>query len=135
MIHHLPTATILSAQKVVLTVTENIKRLINIICEELQADKDFIDSFSHEHTLLINGEGDPVEITRGWVIARPDIFTSHEETDNIIIQQTFMAVEQRAECLSVMADVYNLLLHYYNQKELNIPMFMESPVHGRQTRL
>ena len=47
-----------------------------------------------------------------------------------------MAVEQGAECLSVMTDdidVYILLLHYYNQKELNIPMFMESPVHGRQT--
>ena len=30
-------------------------------------------------------------------------------------------------------DIYILLLHYYNQKELNIQMFMESPVHGRQT--
>ena len=110
--------------------------MINIICEELQNDKDFIDSFSLEHTLLITGEGDPVEIARGRVIPRPDIFTSHEETDNIIIQQTFMAVEQGAGCLSVMADdtdVYILLLHYYNQKELNIPMFMESSVHGRQT--
>ena len=136
MIHHLTTATILSSQKVVLTVTGNKKQLINIICEELQNDKDFIDSFSHEHTLLITGEGDPVEITRGQVIPRPNIFTSHEETDNIIIQQTFMAVEQGAECLSVMADdtdVYILLLHYYNQKELNIPMFMESSVHRRQT--
>ena len=39
-----------------------------------------------------------------------------------------MAVEQGEECLSVMADdtdVYILLLHYYNQKELNIPMFTE----------
>ena len=47
-----------------------------------------------------------------------------------------MAVEQGTECVSVMADntdVYILLLHYHNQKELNIPMFMESPVHGRQT--
>ena len=47
-----------------------------------------------------------------------------------------MAVEQGAECVSVMADdtdVHILLLHYYNQKELIIPMFMESPVHGRQT--
>ena len=104
MIHHLTTATILSSQKVVLTVTENKKQLINIICEELQNDKDFIDSFNHKHTLLITGEGDPVKITRGRVIPRPDIFTSHEETDNIIIQQTFMAVEQGVECLSVMAD-------------------------------
>ena len=105
--------------------------MINI-CEELQNDRDFTDSFSHEHTLLITGEGDPVEITRGRVIAHPDIFTSREETDIIIIQQTFMAVEQGAECLSVMfddTDVYILLLHYYNQKELNIPMFMESSVH------
>ena len=110
--------------------------MINIICEELQNDRDFTDSFSHEHTLLITGEGDPVEITRGQVIPQPDIFTSHEETDNIIIQQTFMAVEQGAEGLSVMfddPDVYILLLHYYNQKELNIPMFMESSVHRRQT--
>ena len=131
MIHHLTTVTILSAQKVVLTVTENKKQPINITCEELQTDKDFIDSFSHEHTLLITGEGDPVEITRGRVIPRPDIFTSHQEADNIIFQQTFMAVEQGAEYLSVMADdtdVYILLLHYYNQKELNIPMFMESPI-------
>ena len=110
--------------------------MINIICEELQNDRDFTDSFSHEHTLLITGEGDSVEITRGRVIPQPDIFTSHEETDNIIIQQTFMAVEQGAECLSVMfddTDVYILLLHYYNQKEINIPMFMESSVHRRQT--
>ena len=136
MIHHLTTATILSSQKVVLTVTENKKQLINIICEELQNDKDFIDSFSHEPTLLITGEGDPVEITRGGVIPRPDIFTSHEGTDDITNQQTFMAVDQGAECSSLMADdtdVYFLLLHYYNQKELNIPVFMESSVHGRQT--
>ena len=47
-----------------------------------------------------------------------------------------MAAQQGAECLSAMADdtdVYILLLHYYNQKELNIPMFMESSVHRRQT--
>ena len=86
MIHHLTTATILSSQKVVLTVTGNKQQLINIVCEELQNDKDFIDSFSHEHTLLITGEGDPVEITRGQVIPRPNIFTSHEKTDNIVIQ-------------------------------------------------
>ena len=133
MIHHLTTATILSAQKVVLTVTENKKQLITIICKELQTDKDFIDSFSHEHTLLITGEGDPVEITRGWVTPRLDISTSREEADNIIIQQTFMAVEHGAECLSVMADdtdVYILLLHYYNQKSSTFqcswnPLFTE----------
>ena len=136
MIQHLTTATILSSQKVVFTVTKKKKKLINIICEELQNDKDIIDSFSHEHTLLITVEDDPVEITRERVIPRPDIFTSHEETDNIIIQQTFMAVDQGAEWLSVMADDtdgYILPLHYYNQKELNIPMFVESSVHGRQT--
>ena len=47
-----------------------------------------------------------------------------------------MAVEQGADCLSVMGgdtDVYILPLHYYSEKELNIPMFMESSVHGRQT--
>ena len=136
MIHHLITATILSTQKVVLTVKENKKQLINIICEELLNDKDFIDSFSHKHNLLITGESDPVETTMGRVIPRPDTFTSRKKTDNIIIQQTFMAIEQGAECLYVMADdtdVYNLLLHYYNQKELNISVFMEFSVHRIQT--
>ena len=36
-----------------------------------------------------------------------------------------MAVEQGAECMYVMADeadVYIMLLHYYNQKELNMPI-------------
>ena len=110
------------------------KQLINI-CEELQNDKDFIDSYSHK-LVLLNTRGWPVEITRGRVIPLPDISTNHEEADNIIFQQTFMAVGQGAECLSVMADdtdSYILLVHYYNQNELNIPMFMESPVHGRQT--
>ena len=136
MTHHLTTATILSTQKVVLTVKENKKQLINVICEELQNGKDFIDSFSHKHNLLITGEGDPVETTRGRVISRPDTFASHKETDNIIIQQTFMAIEQGAECLYVMVDdtdIYNLLLHYYNQKELNISMFMVFSVHRIQT--
>ena len=95
--------------------TENKKPLIKIIYEELQNDRDFIARFSQEHTLLITGEGDPVEITRGRIVPRPDISTSHEEADNIIIQQTFMAVEQGAQCLSVMADdadVYILLSSY-----------------------
>ena len=38
-----------------------------------------------------------------------------------------MAVEQGAEYVSVMADdtdVYILLLHYYNQKELNMASLM-----------
>ena len=45
-------------------------------------------------------------------------------------------LSREPECLSVIADdtdVYILLLRYYNQKEFNIPMFVESPVHGRQT--
>ena len=60
MINHLTTATILSTQKVVLTMMGNKKQLIKIIYEELQNDKDFIDSFSHEHSLLITGEGGAV---------------------------------------------------------------------------
>ena len=49
--------------------------MTNVICEELQNDRDFTDSFSHEHTLLITGEGDPVEIIRGWVIFLNQIFS------------------------------------------------------------
>ena len=33
----------------------------------------------------------------------------------------------------ILMSICILLLHYYSQKQLNIPMFMESSVHGRQT--
>ena len=39
MIHHLTTATIVSTQKVVLTMTENKNLLINIICEDYRLTK------------------------------------------------------------------------------------------------
>ena len=136
MVHQLTLTTTLPAQKVVLTVTENKKQLIQLICEDLQNDKDFVDTYTQEHTLLITGENNPIEITKGLIIPRPDIATNHEEADVIIVQQTFMAIEQGAKCPSVMADdtdVYALLSHFYFLKGLNIPMFMESPVQGRQT--
>ena len=83
----------------------------------------------------LQSQTQPADYRGGWPCWNHN-GTGHKETDNIIIQQTFMAIEQGAECLYVMADdtdVDNLLLHYYNQKELNISMFMEFSVHRIQT--
>ena len=89
MIHHLTTATILSSKsgphrdgkqtyvknyrmtKISLTAS-----VMNTPCK------------LPERVTLLKSQGDGSFL---------DIFTSHEETNNIIVQQTFMAVEQGAE--------------------------------------
>ncbi len=133
--HQLSPSTELPARNVVLNVTDNKKQLIRIICEDLQSDKDFIDTYTQDHTLLITADDIPVEIRKGKVTPRPEIVTNHEEADAIIIQQAFRAVDQGSTGVSVMADdtdIYVMLLHFYNLKNLTIPMFMESPVQGRR---
>ena len=79
-------------QKVTLTITENKKQLIDIICEDLQRDSDFHRINTEKHKLVITGqEKTPVEISCGSVvIQRHDIATTHEETDNIIVQQAML---------------------------------------------
>ena len=129
MIHHLTTATILSTQKVVLTKMENKKT----------ADKHNmwgISEWQRCHQQL-QSRTQPADYQRGWPCC------NHQETGHSstrYFHQPWGSWQYHhpadlhgswagKECLSVMADdtdVYILLLHYYIQKELNIPMLMES---------
>ena len=66
-------STPIPAQKAVLTVTGNKKQLIKLICEDLQSDEDFVQN--HTHTLLITGQEESIEISKGIVIERQDLKT------------------------------------------------------------
>ena len=71
-----------------------------------------------------------IEISKG--IERRDLYTSHEEADNIIVQQAFMAASEGASGVAVVADdtdVWALLLHHYREQNLEIPIIMQSPIH------
>jgi len=70
----------------------------------------------------------PIEISRGVVIQRNDIATTHEETDNIIVQQAVQVAVIEQKHVTIPADdtdVYALLLHHYLQQGLQSPMAME----------
>ena len=94
-----PTAP-LPSQKVCLTITQNLKQLMDIICNDLQTDQDFHSSSTQNHNLVIIGQQEaPVEKTYiGIVIQRCDIATTHEEADNIIVKQAMkVAVDEQKQ--------------------------------------
>lgn len=81
IVHKLNVTTQLPPQKVALTVTENKKQLIEIICSVLKGDTSFHRDHIHKHKFAITSQDKtPVEISNGGVIInRSDMATTHEE--------------------------------------------------------
>lgn len=71
-------------RKAVLTSSHNKAQLIRLLCEHLRQNAHRF----HRHRLVVTGPDDiPEELHHGVVIQRRDMRTTHEEADNIIIQQ------------------------------------------------
>lgn len=126
--------TPLPPQKVVLTVTENKKQLITLICEDLCTDKSFHKDV--RNNLVITGlDNTPYQISRDSVIKnREDLYTTHEEADTIIIQQMIAVSRENPEVITIVSDdtdVFVLLLHYYQEYNISTCVLMESPVQER----
>ena len=135
-VHQLKANTELPSQKVVLTVTENKKQLMDIICTELIQDESFHREHVQEHKFVIIGqEKTPVEIRNGGlIIHRRDMDTTHEEADIIIVQQMLMIAKEKPTGITVLSDdtdVFMLLLHYYLEDGLQMLVTMESPIKER----
>ena len=103
--HRLKTDTDLSPQKVVLTVTDNKQQLMDIICTELINDESFHHYHLRQHKFVITGQDrTPVEINNGGVIIqRKDMDTTHEEADNIIVQQMLMVAKEEPSGMTVLS--------------------------------
>jgi hypothetical protein len=134
-VYQLTENTPLPSQKAVLTVSPNKKQLMSIICNNIINDEAFHIQHTMGNKLVITGSDDaPTEIHKGLVIARRDIATSHEEADNIIVQQAIMCAEEKSGATVVVADdtdVFILLLYHYWNERLTCPMFMISPIQQR----
>ena len=82
--------------------------------------------------MITGQENSPVEISCGGVIiAIHDIATTHEEADNISVQQAIRVAVNEERLVTVLADdtdVYVLLLHDYLKQGLQTHMLMESPI-------
>lgn len=72
--------------------------------------------------LLVTGvEPTPIEICNGDMAERPDLHTTHEEADVIIIQKVVHMAETRNKAIRVIADdtdVFVLLTHIYKERQL-----------------
>ena len=128
--------TQLPPQKVVLTVTENKKQLIDIICSELKGATAFLRDHIHKHKLVITSQDKtPVEISNGGVIInRSDMDTTHEEADVVLVQQMLTVSRENPAGIVVVSydtDVFVLLLHYYLEDGLMLLVTMESPIKDR----
>ena len=136
-LHNLSTTMQMPKQKTILAVPENKKQLIAIIVEDLTTNLHFPDNCSPERKLVVTGQNDtPVEITRVCNIQRQDLRTSHEEADNIIVQQVIYVAKATRNNISVISDdtdVFLLLMYHYAREELSVDVIMESVVQGRAT--
>ena len=118
----------LQAQTVVLTVTTNKQQLVKLLVDDLIEHHDEI----HSHYLYITGsDAVPIQITCGQITHRDDIATTHEETDTIIIRQVALLTEGTAIVVADDTDVFLLLLHFCNTKDIRCHVLMASPISGR----
>jgi len=135
--HHLQVNSKLPAQKILLTSSKNKKQLMQLIVDDFVQDKKFHEDNTQHHKLVVTGADPvPIEISEGGVvISRADLSTSHEEADNVIVQQVLSCAAENAESkITVVADdtdVFVLLLHYHHMANLKNVVLMESPIKGR----
>ena len=132
--HQLSLLTPLPPQKVCLTVTHNKVQLIHLICEYLRQNNNVLSG--NGNVLVVTGaEHTPVEICNSNVQERPDLRTTHEEADVIIVQQVVHLAETGKTSIRVIADdtdIFVLLLHFYQEKHLNCHLIMMGTSSGRK---
>ena len=93
-VHQLKVTTELPSQKVILTITEYKKQLIDIICIELILYVLFHRDHIQTHNLFITSEDKtPIEISNGEVIInRRDMNTTHEEADIVAVRTVHASI-------------------------------------------
>ena len=98
-VHHLQVNSKLPAQKILLASSKNKKELMQLIVDDLVLYKMFLDDNTRHHKLVVTGEDQvPIEISEdGVVISRGNLATSHEEADNVIVQQVLSCAAENAE--------------------------------------
>ena len=85
--------------------------------------------------LVVTGETEsPIDIHKSVTIKRVDLKTTLEEADHILAHQMVATAQENQKGVSVVSDdtdVFVLLLHYYQEQTLSIPVVMESPIKER----
>lgn len=124
--HQLSLESLLPPKKVCLTVTDNKVQLISIICKYVRKNHHLLPH--NGNRLVVTGaEPIPIEICEGVLKERPDLRTTHEEADVMIIQQVVHLAETGKKEIKVVADdtdVFVLLSHFYAERQLSCNLVM-----------
>ena len=100
--HQLNLTSPLPPHKVALTVAENKRQIIDMLCQELQGN---CCQENLNHKLVVTGRDPvPVEIFKEKTRKREDLRTYHEEADVIIIQQMVELAKSEAKSICVISD-------------------------------
>ena len=132
--HQLSFLTPLPPRNVCLTVTHNKIQLINLICVYLRDKCDLLPQ-NGKRLIVTGADPIPMEICEGIMRDRPDLRTTHEEADVIIVQQVVQLANSGKNNIHVIVDdtdVFILLLHYYSMKKLTCDMLMIGTSAGRK---
>ena len=111
-----------------LTVTSNKAQSIDLIVEDIVSHKiDF-----QTHKLVVTGSDPvPLEIEGGQMNKRPDMTTTQEEGDTLIIQQVSRVLTGTVLVVADDTDIFVLLLHFCHLGKITSHVLMVSPIHGR----
>ena len=103
----------LPPKKNIMSVQGNKQQLIQLIVDDLE--KHALQDPSINKKLVITGQNEtPIEINMRVKIEREDMRTTHEEADNILVQQMVYVVKETGENVSVISDytdMFAMLLH------------------------
>ena len=132
--HQLSMSTPLPPKNVCLTVSKNKLQLITLICIYLREWSKQLPQNGRK--LVVTGpDSIPIEICNANTQERLDLQTTHEEADVIIIKQVVVLAYSGKHNIHVVADdtdVFVLLLHYYQLKELTCKLMMVATTADRK---
>ena len=114
----------LPARDVVLKVTENKVQLIHLIIEKFKSSAVEINCRSK---IVITGKDPiPFEISNDVIKNRPDLMTTQEEANAILIRQVSVMSRGKAVVICDDTDVFALLLHFVSTGDIKAHVLMQS---------
>ena len=95
---------------------------MSIICKNIINDATFcINATSRNKLVITSSSRTPTEIYKAVVTERQDISTSHEEADNIIVQQVVLCAKSQCDTIQLVVaddiDVFIVVLLYHYLQE------------------
>ena len=111
-IHQLSLTMQLPPKKNIMTVQGNKQQLIQLIVDDLQTHA--LQDPAITRKLVITGQNEtPIEINMHVKIEREGMRTTHEEADNILVQQMVYVVKETGKDVSVISDDTDVLPCYF----------------------